>query len=526
MKWFVRYFPKLWTREKPDGRKGWGALRYFIIGGLFFVAGLWCVHRLQQGNAQSRAANFVGRPAKPANPAAGNVRIKELAEAAQDTRPIEIKGSGTDTLAQSQVGMTAEQASATPQVAALRAATGTEGYFGETSRGAPRGGSGGNGAPSVSSSSNDSIMAALMRSDQTSGADGRPAVEEDNHSGAKRSPGSARSGFQQPTLVNNNYGPVARNNPQQMPPIESLVVKDQRPTPTGGGPNAGGAGQAESPPTNRFLPRGEIIPVYLMQRIETGKFPTLVHFAAAKTIWFNGKPAVPFGTRFMATAGLGVRDRITFNVDSLRRRDGLEIACHGMVLGTDRSTGIRAYYIPPPAMAQAAPYVASFAQAYADLMKLRVNPTTIQIGPVGVTTQRSAGQETQEAIIGSASQALSDFMASQLAELKERYPGYLTVPEGSTAYVQLTENTDFTALWDQAPRGTMRTVGKPEVVSTESVYRQREFEKAPSAAFANMLSSVSSGASASAPPSTANNQPAAAITGRGAATPIKDPLAR
>ena len=263
-----------------------------------------------------------------------------------------------------------------------------------------------------------------------------------------------------------------------------------------------------------------------MQTVETGKFPTLVHFAVAKTIWFNGKPAVPFGTRFMATAGLGVRDRITFNIDSLRRRDGLEIACHGIVLGTDRSTGLQAYYIPPPAMAQAAPYVASFAQAYADLMKLRANPTSIQIGTVGVTAQRSPGQETQEAVIASASQALSDFMASQLAELKERYPGYLSVPEGSLAYVQLTENTDFSALWDNAPRGTMRTVGKPEVVSTESVYRQRELEKAPSATFANLLNSVSPPTSASAPASTVTSQTNAATSGRASATPIKDALSK
>ena len=531
MKWVIGYFPKLWTRQKPDGRKGWGALRYLLFGGVFFAAGLWSVNRLQQGGASSRASGMMGGPARPANPAAGQVRLKEVAEAAQDTKPIEMQGTVPDTLAQSQVGLSVEQASATPTSGSTGPAAGAAGYFGETAATANTATSRSK-APSKADESNDSIFAAMARSEQSTGTDGRPASEDENASGkpdGARSRMSGRNGFGQPTLVGSGASSSSSGNQIQMPPIESLVIKDSRITPPGSGTGAGdGLLPADAIP-RRFLPRGEIIPVYVMQTVETGRFPTLVQFAVAKTIWFNGKPVIPFGTRFMATAGLSVRDRITFNVDSLRRRDGLEIACQAIVLGSDQATGVKAYYLPPPALVQAAPYVASFAQAYADLMKLRASSTSIQIGSVGISSsQRSDGQVTQEAAIASASQALSDFLASQLTDLKERFAGYLTVPEGTSGFVQLTANTDFTALWDDAPRGTMRTVGTPAIVSTESVYRQREQEKNQNQTFASLLTAGASPAPSPAPQANAK-QPAAPLAANAPAAPavaIQDPFAK
>ena len=522
MNWILSYLPKLWTRQKPDGKRGWGALRYLVFGLVFTFAGIWCINRMQHSGASSRAAGMLGDSSRGSNPAAGNVLLKEVADAAQNMRRPNIEKKSPDSLAGSELGLKVDSTASRPPEPSQPADDPAAGFV----SGSPNR-SHSNVAASEASraldNNSDSIFTAMARSDQTTGADGRPVLTEDGGDSGGRSPSVnkknfGRNGFSEPSVGAGTAGQTGSN---QLPSIESLVVKDSRVALAAVSP-AEATTSSPQKLSDRMLPRGEIIPVYIMQTVETGKFPTLVQFAVAKTIWFNGKPIIPFGTRFMASAGLGVRDRLTFTVDSLRRRDGLEIACSGILLGTDRATGMQAYYIPPPAMVQAAPYIGSFLQSYADIMKIRATPSTIQIGSVGVTTQRPTSDQMQEAVVSSAAQSMTDFMTSQLAELKERYASYLTIPAGSFGYVELTANSDFSALWDDNQRGMVKTVGKPDVISTESLYTKRDEDRAKKMS----LSALAAAAIESriAQPISTPTSTTAPTTGAAATRPIKDPL--
>jgi len=525
--WFIAYIPRLWTRQKPDGKRGWGALRYLVFGLAFTLAGIWCINRLQNGGANARAQAMFGTGGRKSNPAAGNVVLKEVAQAAQDMRRPNIETKSPDSLASSELGLRVDQASSKPPPSTQSKNTpdsglglGTDNLESAISSAAVT-----DPAKPIDTSA-DSIFTALARSDQTAGTDGRPGVLDETDSSGRSSPAGnkknfGRNGFLEPNLAWANQSTGEKN---QLPSIESLVVKDSKAPSAATNPTESSVA-LDPAPNDRKLPRGEIIPVYIMQTVESGKFPTLVEFAVAKTIWFNGKPVIPFGTRFTASAGLGVRDRLSFNVDALRRRDGLEIACNGIILGQDKASGMQAYFIPPPAMVQAAPYIGSFLQAYADIMKLRATPTSVQIGSVGLTTQRPNSELMQEAVVSSAAQAMTDFMASQLTELKERYASYLTIPAGSFGYVQLTTNGNFAALWDVTQRGVVKTVGKPEVISTESVYAKRDEERAKNLSLSALAASVIE--SRNAPPSSVSainpalNTPAAPGL---PAKAIKDPF--
>ncbi len=419
----------------------------------------------------------IGRPPPAANPASAAIRLDDVARSAQQTKPYEGRRQKARPLAVSQVGMSVDA------LAADKAAGGARRPARETGGASKElAGSGTIGAGGVAGS-DDSIFTALSHLDEPITRDGRPALADENL--VVRAPPS-------PAPPNNNINfPLAR--PVPVPGIETLVAAPSRARPIEIGNPRGDPGEHVMRATH-WLPRGEIIPVYIMQTVQTGKFPTLVQFAVARTVWFNGKPVLPFGTRFMASAGLGVRDRILFNIDSLQRRDGLEIAVSGMVLGPDQATGLPGYYVPPPTLVQLAPYIGNFAEAYGNLLKLRLSKNSYQVGAFGVNvTPDASGNPTQEIALSAASQALGDFIASQVSDLRERYAAYLAIPAGTPASVQLTANTDLSALWDASPRGIARTVGDPRVIPTELLYRQRELEKLSQSNLAAVLAQAAAG---------------------------------
>ena len=492
MAWASKFMGRLWTRQKPDGKSGWGALRYLLLGFVFLACGYWTVTSMDHGGAKQRASSLMGSDnSKKANPLAQEVRTSEVAAAAQDTRPVDIQGQQKEQLAGSNVGMgvTGEQR--------RRPGAHSASYFGE-----PRADGAGNSSASqfTRDVESDSIFTALSRSEQPLTADGRPVIDESQPSAPTR----RESSFDEPYLGGNS-----RQNPQ-LPPIEALVARNVRPPSTPTVVPDGSHNNQQIMPATHWLPRGEIIPVFLMQTVQTGRIDTLIEFAVAKTVWFNGKPVLPFGTRFTATVtGSGVRDRIPFNIDSVRRRDGLEIAVNGMVLGPDRFSGLPAYYVPPPKMAQLAPYIGDFASSFADIIRgyaANSTNTSVTVGNVNVSSQTPPmSEQLKQASLYASAKAISEFMATQVTEIQERYAAYLIAPAGSIAYVQLKSNTDLSSLWDEQPRGQARTVGTVEPISTEQTYIARQSAAKPSAEVPDTATSPTLGTSegSAVPPNSA-----------------------
>ena len=494
MSWMSKHAQRLWTREKPDGRHGWGALKWLLFGGLFVGGAIWFIHSMQGGGASSHAQAVIGNAPVAVNPAAKDVRIAEIAQAAQDTRPIVLPGAKGDSLAKAPSASVGSPTNddKTPETSNDSMAS----FFGK-----PAAASSGQNAPKGTlnntqpDTGNDSIFTALSRSSaDADSADGRPVTDEDTASvkGKGQKGGRGGNGHSGPTEPGSPEADAADGKTERtMPSIEALMVKNIRPYPgqSSGSTGGYGAGSSTGHVMTHWLPRGEMVPVFLMQTVQTGNFPTLIEFAVAKTVWFLGKPILPFGTRFLATAGTGVRDRIQFEVDTLTRRDGLQIAARGIVLGPDKFTGVPAYFVPPPTMAQVAPYIASFTGAFADIIKARA--TQFQVGNVGVSvTQPPLSEQIQEAAVYATSQATTDFLASQIAQIKDRYQSYLTLPAGSFAYIQLSGDTDFSALWEPST-GKPRIVGTLQIGSTEAVYAKPSTAKSgPAANMTEMLNAI------------------------------------
>ena len=325
MSWMSKHAQRLWTREKPDGRHGWGALKWLLFGGLFVGGAIWFIHSMQGGGASSHAQAVIGNAPVAVNPAAKDVRIAEIAQAAQDTRPIVLPGAKGDSLAKAPSASVGSPTNddKTPETSNDSMAS----FFGK-----PAAASSGQNAPKGTlnntqpDTGNDSIFTALSRSSaDADSADGRPVTDEDTASvkGKGQKGGRGGNGHSGPTEPGSPEADAADGKTERtMPSIEALMVKNIRPYPgqSSGSTGGYGAGSSTGHVMTHWLPRGEMVPVFLMQTVQTGNFPTLIEFAVAKTVWFLGKPILPFGTRFLATAGTGCA--IAFNLRSTRLRVG------------------------------------------------------------------------------------------------------------------------------------------------------------------------------------------------------------
>jgi len=180
--------------------------------------------------------------------------------------------------------------------------------------------------------------------------------------------------------------------------------------------------------------------------------------------------------------------------------------------------------VPPPTWAQIAPYVGSFTTAFTDILKETIvasssNSVSVGSGAVTVSSEKTPiSTQLKEAGAYAASKAMSDFMTDQLAEIKDRYQAYLTLPAGTFGYVQLKKNTDFSALWDGKDEGQARTIGTVQEVATPLTYGARD----------SMIQEASS-----AVPSSTQQQKAAALPttspapdNKDSSAAISDPLAQ
>lgn len=196
--------------------------------------------------------------------------------------------------------------------------------------------------------------------------------------------------------------------------------------------------------TGEFLPRGFEIEAYLLTRVETTSQETVVTLGVAKNVVYRGRMMLPMGTRLLgSSSGEAVRDRISIRVDTVLFPNGQELPLNAVVRDTDKMTGVRSYYIPPPTWVQMAPYVNDFLSAYLALVaQNQQRGIQLQIGDVKVQPQVQTFDAKTEAI-SATSKAIQTFSERQMNELSRRYAANNVVPPGTRCYVVLQGATDF-----------------------------------------------------------------------------------
>ena len=282
--------------------------------------------------------------------------------------------------------------------------------------------------------------------------------------------------------------PVVAGTP---PPIEvnadALYIRGKPPTPTPSpttnNPTAPAAVAVPSGfETKQFLPRGAIIPVYVLSMIKTGNLEDIVELGVAKNVVAFGKIQLPFGTRILGSSSQeGDGDRIAVNIDTILFPNGDELPISGIVKGTDKGPGIKAYYIPQPLWMQLLPYVNNFIAAYLNsLQNTIVQPITVTDSSGQTATyenQVSDSFDPQTQLVTSAAQALQQATVETMRSLNNLYKPYLVVPPGTPAFVQLRQATDLTRRRVNgsafSPMPTLKGFNAPELVQGNNTISTR-----------------------------------------------------
>ena len=209
-------------------------------------------------------------------------------------------------------------------------------------------------------------------------------------------------------------------------------------------------GPADGDERARFLvPRGSLIAVYLLTTVDTGNLAATLQFATAAPLRFNGREQIPFGTRFLGRVnGAAGRDRLILTADNVLYPDGLQLSIAATAVEADASgaqiyPGIAAYFFPPPAWAQVAPYLAEFASgSSASLQSRLAQPFAASVGGIAVTSARSSG-DPRASLYQASAQALQDFSQARLKEIEQRYASHYLVPAGTACWLQLDRDLDL-----------------------------------------------------------------------------------
>jgi hypothetical protein len=198
-----------------------------------------------------------------------------------------------------------------------------------------------------------------------------------------------------------------------------------------------------------LVPKGTLIPAYLLTQVDTANPSAILEFAAARALVFNHRYQLPFGTRFLgALSGPAMRDRLVVSVDTILYPDGLELPIKGTCVeagesGSDIRPGVGASYYPPPAWVQVAPYFSDLVTGYLGLLQSRALPQ-VTIGTGGGFSVQSAGSAAPQAQLYQASaQAIQGFTEARLKEIEQRYAAHYVVPAGTSCWLQLTEDLDL-----------------------------------------------------------------------------------
>jgi hypothetical protein len=455
-------------RRLKDGRKRAGLGIFLFASAGVFMCIYFALHPPKGLDSHAKAQSFLGLHNDP-NPAAkdialGGIASQSLATARIDQKPPQPVGFADSFRRPPEQDAVTEQPEGNPRSAA-------EAAF------------------------NDSVGVALAgpkrktpgsarneRARQGQGAyDGSGGESDGGNNTANTSPdGQSTEGDEQGG--SNDQGGAANMQEQRIkvPSMASLAIVQINDQPTA----ETASGGAVSAPAKTFikathyLQRGERIPVYLLTTIQTGDMPSLVEFAVATNVYYDGELAVPFGTRILGTvAQKSVRARIILHADSFRFPGGLQIAVEGIALGEDQGVGVPAYYIPPPLWDQIAPYIGTFATAYATFIQSEAASSSINIGTVSYS--QAINTTGQAALLQAAAQAIGDYATKSVAQVQEFNAPYLTIPEGTACYVQVLADVNLDAAFDLTPRERgLETVGKPNIIDTVKVLSDQAREKA------------------------------------------------
>jgi hypothetical protein len=214
---------------------------------------------------------------------------------------------------------------------------------------------------------------------------------------------------------------------------------------------AGPAQPASEPPPNAadyLVPRGTLIEVCLLTEVDTGNPAAVIQFAAARTLLFNHREQLPFGTRFLGQLlGPAVRDRVNLTADTILYPDGLELPVSASAVEADDTgaaihPGVAAYYFPPPAWVQIAPYVSDFITGYMGLLQSRAQPQ-LTVGNGAFSVQSSGNGSPEAPLYQASAQAIQNFTQARLKEIDQRYASHYLVPAGTVCWLQLAGDLDL-----------------------------------------------------------------------------------
>ena len=214
----------------------------------------------------------------------------------------------------------------------------------------------------------------------------------------------------------------------------------------GGSPDGAGEGGAAAASA---IPRGTLICVYLLTTVDTSNPSAVLQFAAARSLVFNHRRQIAFGTRFLGKlSGAPMRDRLNLAVGTILYPDGRELPISAAAVEADEGggnirPGVGALYFPPPAWVQLAPYLSDVATGYLGLLETRAQPQ-LAVGLGGLSVQTSAAAEPRTAAYQASAQALQDFTQARLKELGQRYASYYLIPAGTACWLQLETDLDLT----------------------------------------------------------------------------------
>lgn len=202
------------------------------------------------------------------------------------------------------------------------------------------------------------------------------------------------------------------------------------------------------------LARGAVLPVYLLTTVDTSNPAAVLQFAVAEDVYSHGALRLRFGTRLLGRfVGHPMRDRLTLAVDTVLYPDGRHepiaaTAVEADEQGANIRPGVAASFVPPPAWAQTAPYLADFATGFLGLLPSRAQQGAA-IGLGGVTLAAAVPEDAKGPAYQASSQAIGDFTRARLREWEDRYAAYYCIPAGTGCWLQL--EADFAGTYSHAP---------------------------------------------------------------------------
>ena len=211
---------------------------------------------------------------------------------------------------------------------------------------------------------------------------------------------------------------------------------------------SGGAAVPAGMSPEFFAPRGTLIYVCLLTTVDTSNPSAVIQLAAARSLCFDHRCQLPFGTRFLGrVSGAPMRDRINLAVDTVLYPDGLELPISASAVEADEAgrsirPGLAAVYFPPPLWVQVAPYFSDFFAGAMGLLESRAQQSyTVGVG--GVSLQSTGNGDLRAPLYQASGQAIQDFTQARLKEVERRYASFYVVPAGTACWLQLDADLDL-----------------------------------------------------------------------------------